>query len=377
MKICKSATLTKILLGIAGAGALFALPVRAEAPLGDSSEVSSEAPATTEVSPPSGAEQLLPLNPPSAPVDPAGTVQPEPVTPASSLESPVQDSSESIGGADSVEATEPTEGASEELPEDDAPASGIEEEAPTDGEDGTEAVVEEEDAAPVGGTEDIAPADDLSSPVEGSVESETPEDSSLTDEDPSLTDDVPEETLPSEESELSPSSAVPGSTGLRSQLLAEGSEPSAPPEAAPPEAAPEEGTSESVPPAAAPSTTPVSDQELQQFANTVPELRTIEQGTQEEIAAVIQGSGFDEARFNEIYQSQQSPDASAAEVTESEKQSFTKALSDIRAIEEKSKVEQEKVIQAQGLEPERFVEILISLRQDPALQTKVQQMIPN
>ncbi|MEO0373860.1 MAG: DUF4168 domain-containing protein [Cyanobacteria bacterium P01_A01_bin.17] len=396
MRICTSATLAKILLGIAGAGALVVAPVRAEtAPVSGSSEALSEAPAASDDLSPAGAEQLLPLDPPSAPVEPAGAAtQLEPVTPASSLEPPAQAAPESIGGAESFEATEPT-GASvpegDALPEDgDATSSELEGEAPVDdveavegnegAEEGAEATVEEEDSSPIGGTEDIPPADDdLSSPTEGSVDSEdaTPADPSLIDEDSSI--DAPEEALPSE-GDISPSSSVPNSAEA-SQLLAEGGEPSAPPEASSEDVSPAGEAApvdESVPSdSAAPNAAPVSDQELQQFANTVPELRTIEQGTQQEISGVIQGSGLDEARFNEIYQSQQSPDASATEVTEEEKQSFTNALSDIQAIEEKSKAEQEKVIQSQGLEPERFMEILISLRQDPSLQTKVQQMIPN
>ncbi|PZD72585.1 hypothetical protein C1752_03421 [Acaryochloris thomasi RCC1774] len=394
MRICTSATLAKILLGIAGAGALIVAPVRAETtPVGGSSEALSEPQSASDASSPSGAEQLLPLDPPSAPVEPAGAAtQLEPVTPASSLESPAQAAPESIGGAESFEATEPTDASTPEgdvLSEDsDATSSEIEEEVPVDDveavegtEEGTEATVEEEDASPIGGTEDVPPADDdLSGPIEGSVDSEdaAPADPSLIDEDSSI--DAPEEALPSE-SDISPSSSVPSSAEAP-QLVAEGGEPSAPPEASSEDVSPAGEAApvdESVPSdSAAPNAAPVSDQELQQFANTVPELRTIEQGTQQEISGVIQGSGFDEARFNEIYQSQQSPDApAAAEVTEEEKQSFTQALSDIQVIEEKSKVEQEKVIQSQGLEPERFMEILISLRQDPSLQTKVQQMIPN
>lgn len=438
MRVYMSATLTKVLLGIASAGALFVSPVRAEtAPTSDSAEALKEAPATSDVSSPSpsGAEQLLPLNPPS-PVEPAGAAELQPITPASSLESPEQAVPETTEDGVSVDAAEtpssdddlsnpgdvstseedlPPVGASDDPaldesesafeepdslqeetevtaeegdsfvidessnPEEDAPLvdgtdnPALEESESATGEpnvfqqeaDGT---IEEDNSSAIGGAEELAPAEGISTPPEDStvpgdtgLENSDSEEPQLLEEDGAVDED--------EESDISPSSAIPDAS---SQLVAEGDEP-----AAATEASPEDATTAPSTTSPDPSATAVSDEELQKFATALPELSTVEQNTQQEISAVIQGAGFDEARFREIYQSQQSPDASAAEVTDDEQASFSQALSDIQQIGEKSKVEQEKIIQAQGLETERLKEIITSLNQDPALQAKFKQMISN
>ena len=399
MNIYTSATLTKVLLGIAGAGALFVAPVKAEpASTRDTAEAISEAPpASAEVpSSASGAEQLMPLAPPSVPVvDPGdsteaeqspGAAQLEPVAPASSVEQPAVDPAGATVDEGSIEATEstaPVDGTTEEAtpsaesevaPEDSAPltpdAGAAKEEVSVE----EEVSIEEEDPS-TEGLEAVSEDESADDPAAGSLEETAPveADPLLSGEDETSDEDItaPTEISPPEETEMSPSSALPGAAQLMAQDAGTPEEPApAPPETAPVEETPSPG--------APTSGEPVSDEELKQFASTVPGLRTIEESTQAEIAQVIQSSGFDEARFSEIYQSQKSPDSpTSSEVTEEEQQSFTKALADIQAIEEKSVGEQEKIIQEQGLEPKRFVEILVSLREDPALLTKMQEMIPN
>ncbi len=166
-----------------------------------------------------------------------------------------------------------------------------------------------------------------------------------------------------------------------------------PPAAAPPaemtpetEAAPEaetdavpdaEAAPDAEPSSAAPTEAiPVSQTELEQFAKSVPQLIEIQQTTDQAIASAIEESGLSQDRFREIVRSQPSPDASpAVELSASEQKAFKQAMASISTIEQGSLADQEDVIQANGLEPQRFSQILASIRQDPDLQSKVQEMI--
>ncbi len=319
MDICKSSTLVKMLFGIASVGALAVAPALAEKASpsdnrADSSAVGAEQlkPAIPEAS--SGMEQLKP-----------------PVTPASSLEGTSEVSTENAGNDESLSIEPSSDGIDPSLE-----AGGDSSSAPAEG-----GASDSIDAppSPQAGVDD---APDSSMTAEEEVPDSVSGYASASDEEGATSDTDPDE------SDLPPSSSEDGTPG----------------------------SSDAAPSSATPSSPAVSDAELQKFASAVPQLRTVEEGTQKEIAEVIKKSGIEEARFNEIYQAQQSPTGQTAEVSPEEQQTFTQALSEIQKIEEKSKAEQEKVIQSQGLQPERFMEILISLRQDPELRTKIQKMLP-
>ncbi|MGB7415082.1 MAG: DUF4168 domain-containing protein [Thermosynechococcaceae cyanobacterium] len=271
---------------------------------------------------PSEAQKLMPLEPPAGSANPSGAAQLEPVTPVSSLE---DRSPEATQGQETLStepvSTEPASEASSEPDPSEAPPA-------IDGEAG-EAVGGGEEPAPAAETEGEAPTgaieDGADAAKDGAMETEeTPAAEEST--------PAPEEGASAEEGETSP---------------------------------------------AGPSSSSVSDEELQKFANAIPPLKTADQNTQKEISQVIQSSGLDGARFDAIYQTQQSPEKQATtKVTSEEKKSFEKAIADIKSIEAKGKSEQEKIIEAQGLKPQRFVEILVSLREDPALRNKMQQLLP-
>ena len=125
----------------------------------------------------------------------------------------------------------------------------------------------------------------------------------------------------------------------------------------------------------APTATEVSSEELEQFARVIPQLQEIQQSAQQEAAQVIQDSGLSTERFSEIYQSQQAGTAPTAEVTPEEQQSYEAASTKIESLEQEVRSQQEEVLQSEGLEPQRFGEILVAVRQDPALQQQVQELL--
>lgn len=122
-------------------------------------------------------------------------------------------------------------------------------------------------------------------------------------------------------------------------------------------------------------TTEVSQSELEQFVRVVPQLQEIQQSAQQQAAQVIQESGLSTERFSEIYQSQQSGAAPSSEVTSEEQQSYDEASTKIESLEQDVRSQQEEVLQTEGLEPQRFGEILVAVRQDPALQQQVQELL--
>lgn len=125
----------------------------------------------------------------------------------------------------------------------------------------------------------------------------------------------------------------------------------------------------------APTATEVSPEELEQFARVIPQLQEVQQSAQQEAAQVIQESGLSTDRFREIYQSEQEGAAPTSEVTPEEQQSYEAASTKIESLEQEVRSQQEEILQSEGLEPQRFGEILVAVRQDPALQQQVQELL--
>lgn len=125
-----------------------------------------------------------------------------------------------------------------------------------------------------------------------------------------------------------------------------------------------------------PQSQPISSEELQQFANVIPELQEIDQAARQQVMQAIEQSGLSIDRFRELYQTQQVPGAEpSSSVTPEEQESFNQASSQIQSIEQETLSQQEQVIRNGGIEPDRFTQILVVVQQDSALQQQVQQLI--
>ncbi|MGJ3253909.1 MAG: DUF4168 domain-containing protein [Elainellaceae cyanobacterium] len=165
--------------------------------------------------------------------------------------------------------------------------------------------------------------------------------------------------------------------GDASDLEAPDTEPTAPDaQPAPAETEPvEQPASPSESPAEA---DPISSEEIQQFANVVPDLQAIQQTAEEQVVAVIEESGLSRERFSEIFQAQESPEmAPEADVSPEEAQSFNDAYAQIQSIETEITAQREQVLETAGLDPERFNEILVAVQQDPSLRQQVQELLQN
>jgi len=140
-----------------------------------------------------------------------------------------------------------------------------------------------------------------------------------------------------------------------------------------------------VPQPASPSTQPqvptapqaqISSEELKKFARTLKQLLVIEQGVNQQIAQAVSQSGLSEQRLTEIYQAQKNPSVQpTTAITSKEKQQFQKTFTKVGEIQQQGQSKTQQVFQKEGLEPTRFKQIFATVKQDPSLKQKVQQMI--
>lgn len=120
----------------------------------------------------------------------------------------------------------------------------------------------------------------------------------------------------------------------------------------------------------------VSPEDLQKFANAIKQLRVIQQTSQTQMVQAVQGEKLSEERFIQIYQAQQNPQAQPKpQITENEKQNFKKAFAKIGEIQQATQAKMQQAVQSQGIEVQRFNQIFAAVRQSPALQQQVRQLL--
>jgi TolA-binding protein len=116
--------------------------------------------------------------------------------------------------------------------------------------------------------------------------------------------------------------------------------------------------------------------ELEQFANVIPELQTIQESAQAEVIAVVEESGLSPERFNEIAEAQSAPpETEEVTVTREEQAAFEAVASEIQQIETNFLTQREALLQAEGLTVERYQELLAAVQDDPVLLEQIQEML--
>lgn len=117
-------------------------------------------------------------------------------------------------------------------------------------------------------------------------------------------------------------------------------------------------------------------EELQQFANIIPELQTIQEAAQAEVISAVEESGLTAERFNEIATVQTSPEtAEEVEISSEEEAAFETVTGEIEQIEADFLTEREALLQAEGLTVERYQELLAAVQNDPELLQQIESML--
>ncbi len=120
----------------------------------------------------------------------------------------------------------------------------------------------------------------------------------------------------------------------------------------------------------------VQPEELQKFAKTFGTLKNIQQDAKKQMLEIIQQEGLSQERFAAIYRAQKDPNTPVnPQVSSEEKQKFEQANTKINQVQQDSQSKMRQIITQEGLNPQRFEQILAAVQKDPALQQQVQQMM--
>jgi hydroxymethylpyrimidine pyrophosphatase-like HAD family hydrolase len=122
------------------------------------------------------------------------------------------------------------------------------------------------------------------------------------------------------------------------------------------------------------ATTEVSPQELEQFAQAIEEMRSIQLESRDKVSQALQEEGISKERFQEILKAQRNPEVNV-NASQQEMQKFESASQKLADIQRNTQSQMKNAVQEQGLEVPRFQQILAAVREQPTLQQQVQQMI--
>ncbi|TVQ19347.1 MAG: DUF4168 domain-containing protein [Leptolyngbya sp. DLM2.Bin15] len=130
----------------------------------------------------------------------------------------------------------------------------------------------------------------------------------------------------------------------------------------------------SQPPQAAPASPEVSDSQIDSFVSAYQSIQQVQSQAQQEMIAALEAEGLTVEEFQMIAQAQQSPEPSSS-VSPEQAEQLAAAAEQISAIEASAQEDIQLAIQAEGLTPEEFNQILALVQQDPALQEKINQQL--
>lgn len=126
------------------------------------------------------------------------------------------------------------------------------------------------------------------------------------------------------------------------------------------------------------STTEVSSEEIEKFANAISQIQTIQTDYQTRIIQAIEQQGLTQERFIQIQQAQLNPEVQPEpEVSSEEMDDFDQANTKVDSLSQEAKSKMQEAVRAEGLELERFNEIFASLQGNPELQQEVQRILKN
>ncbi|MCT7995333.1 DUF4168 domain-containing protein [Laspinema olomoucense] len=120
----------------------------------------------------------------------------------------------------------------------------------------------------------------------------------------------------------------------------------------------------------------INDEQLDKFSQAILQLLTIEQQFQDSIKQAIEGQGFSQERFAEIYQATLQAEGNPAaqgnlNISPEEQQKFAQIMEEGNQIQEESKARQDQALASLGLDMDRFNEMGRVIKQNPELQQEV------
>ncbi len=128
----------------------------------------------------------------------------------------------------------------------------------------------------------------------------------------------------------------------------------------------------------APAAADVSQTELEKFASTVKQFQTIQEEAQQQADQILASEELSPERFSQILQSQRDPQTQPSPaVTTAERQNFEQAMEKLAELQKTTRDRMDQTLQSEGLQRERFTQILALVRQDEGLRQRVQEQLQN
>ncbi|NEP14161.1 MAG: DUF4168 domain-containing protein [Symploca sp. SIO1A3] len=120
----------------------------------------------------------------------------------------------------------------------------------------------------------------------------------------------------------------------------------------------------------------INPEELRKFANAFKLVQQLEQESIETMFEIVESEGFSRERFGEILQAQQNPEAQPnVDVSQEESDKFDNAIDKIAQNRQETIVNMQQAVVAEGLDVERYDQILSIVKDDEELQKQVLEMI--
>lgn len=120
----------------------------------------------------------------------------------------------------------------------------------------------------------------------------------------------------------------------------------------------------------------VTDAELGNFAKAVTSIQTINMEAQSTMMEVVDQSGFELDRFNEIYQASMTEDTETLKtISEEETKKFDGVMERFEAMQAVFQKQMEEAVVKQNISMERFETIAGLMETDTALQLRLQNMM--
>lgn len=118
----------------------------------------------------------------------------------------------------------------------------------------------------------------------------------------------------------------------------------------------------------------VRDSELEQFADALEEVHTIQQDMAAETEELVADSSMDQERFQQLLQASQGGAQAGDAPSEAEQQEFTELVQAIQTIQQESNEAMVTAVEEQDMDVQRYNQIAQALQQDQELMQRLQNL---
>lgn len=118
----------------------------------------------------------------------------------------------------------------------------------------------------------------------------------------------------------------------------------------------------------------ITDEQLEKFVKVSQKVQGESMKQQQEMMKVIQDEGISPERFNQIYKAEQNPNKES-DASGEEKKQYEAAMKKIDAMNEQSQKDMEALIKKEGMKVETYMMINEKLQQDEDLQKRFREIM--